>query len=274
MEVDLNVLTEQWMGNSFSVKSVVRIIKGPRELSTSYETTCPSFTFTVRGSGELRLNQHAYELLPGKVIHSNAGMRLKAWNTGDEEFECYRVLYLPEARESHKDNCMYKHYELEIGFNPQIFSTLDKMNNISHRGDIPSGFQVKVLVYDLLGKMFAAARSLRTSEHRTIVEDSVAYLHLHFQEPHSLFSLASRYQLSPKYFAEIFYKDMGISPINYLINYRMKFAEKLLLTTNASIREIGRSVGYADPYQFSKMFKKHMGVAPSEFKSSALSSSG
>jgi len=51
----------------------------------------------------------------------------------------------------------------------------------------------------------------------------------------------------------------------------MKFAEKLLLTTNASIREIGRSVGYADPYQFSKMFKKHIGVAPSEFKSNALS---
>ncbi len=271
MEADLNVLTEQWMGNSFRMKSIVRIIKAPHELTTSYETICPAFTFVARGSGELHLNKDVYKLQPGKAIHSCSGMWLKAWNTGEEEFECYRVLYVPEGKESSKDNYMFKHYELGFGDNPQIFSTLEKMNSLSSRGDIQSEFQVKVLFYELLGKMFAAARSLRTSVHRTIVEDSIAYIHLHFQDPHSLFSLASRYQLSPKYFAEIFYKDVGISPINYLINYRMKFAEKLLLTTNASIREIGRSVGYADPYQFSKMFKKHIGVAPSEFKSNALS---
>lgn len=274
MKTDLNILTEQWTNNSFSVRSIVKIIKGPHELSTSYETTCPSFTFTIRGSGELRLNKHAYELKPGKVIHSCTGMWLKAWNTGEDEFECYRVLYLPEPREISMDNYMYRHFELAIGYNPQIFSTLGKMNSISNQGDIQSEFQVKILFYDLLGKMFAAGRSLVTNEHRTIVEESMAYIHLHFQEQHSLFSLASRYQLSPKYFAEIFYKDAGISPINYLIHYRMKFAEKLLLTTSASIREIGRSVGYADPYQFSKMFKKHMGVAPSAFKSSALSQLG
>ncbi|QTH40580.1 hypothetical protein J4772_23730 [Cohnella sp. LGH] len=102
MEADLNVPTEQWMGNSFRMKSIVRIIKAPHEL------------------------------------------------TGEEEFECYRVLYVPEGKESSKDNYMFNHYELEFGDNPQIFSTLEKMNSLSSRGDIQSEFQVKVLFYELL----------------------------------------------------------------------------------------------------------------------------
>ncbi len=267
---DINTLTEQWIKNGFSVSSVVRIARNPRELSTSYQTTCPSFTFTMRGQGTLSLDQYSYRLEPGKVVHSCSGVSLKAWNTGDESFECFRVLYLPENKEEESDNYMYKHFELEIGHSPLIFSVLDKMHRTSDLSDIQSEFQVKILFYDLLGKMFAAARSLQASEHRAIVEECIAYIHLHFQEQHSLASLASRYQLTPKYFAELFYKSTGISPINYLIRYRLKFAEKLLLTTNASIREIGKSVGYADPYQFSKLFKKHVGAAPSDFKSRSL----
>lgn len=272
VDPDINTLTEQWITNSIRVISVVRIARNPRELSTSYLTTCPSFTFTMRGQGVLSLDQYSYRLEPGKVVHSCSGVSLKAWNTGDEPFECFRVLYSPEARdaESGFDNYMYKHFELEIGHSPLIFSVLDKMHRISDLRDVQSEFQVKILFYDLLGKMFAAARSLQASEHRAIVDECIAFIHLHFQEQHSLASLARRYQLTPKYFAELFYKSTGISPINYLIRYRLKFAEKLLLTTNASIREIGKSVGYADPYQFSKLFKKHMGAAPSDFKSRAL----
>jgi len=272
VEPDIHTLTEQWITNSFRVSSVVRIARNPGELSTSYQTTCPSFTFTTRGQGTLILDQDSYRLQPGKVVHSCSGVSLKAWNTDDESFECFRVLYLPEAIEAEpvSGNYMYKHYELEIGHSPLLFSVLDKMHRTSDLSDIQSEFQVKILFYDLLGKMFAAARSLQASEHRAIVEECISYLHLHFQEQHSLASLAGLYQLTPKYFAELFYKSTGISPINYLIRYRLKFAEKLLLTTNASIREIGKSVGYADPYQFSKLFKKHMGAAPSDFKSRSL----
>ena len=270
METDLNMLTQQWTNNHFKVRAILKFSKQPGALSTSYQTSYPSFTFPVRGRGYLHLDDFSYDLQPGKVVHSCPGMQLKAWNTSDETFEFYRLLYLPLTADPHNDNYMFKHYELAIGDNPQIFSLLDRMSGLSDQSGIQSEFQVKILFYDLLGAMFAAARNLKPDEHRNMVEESVAYIHLHFQEPHSLFTLASRYGLSPKYFAELFYKAIGISPINYLIRYRMKMAEKLLLTTNASIREIGRSVGYADPYQFSKMFKKIRGVAPSNFKSGTL----
>lgn len=152
-----------------------------------------------------------------------------------------------------------------------MYALLDQMCETAERGDIQSELQLKALFYQFLNEIRLASRKLQAGEHRDLIEETIAYIHLHIRETHSLFSLASRCGMSPKYFAELFYKVAGVSPIHYMIRHRIHLAEKLLLTTNASIREIGKSVGYSDPYQFSKIFKKYRGVSPSELKTAGRS---
>lgn len=265
-EIDWNVLSKQWADYSFQVGLVAHFVRGPNKLSTAYQSVASSFTITKRGQGKFMLDQHTYDMEPGTVIHGSADMRVHAWNVGDETFEFYRVMYTGYLPAGWQGKEAYRHYRLEIGECPHLYALLDQMCETSGRGDIQSELQLKTLFYQFLNEMRLAAKKLQANDHRDMIEETIAYIHLHIQETHSLFSLASRCGMSPKYFAELFYKVAGVSPIHYVIRHRIHVAEKLLLTTNASIREIGKSVGYTDPYQFSKMFKKYRGVSPSELK--------
>ncbi|MDF2720638.1 MAG: transcriptional regulator with only domain, AraC family [Paenibacillus sp.] len=271
MDMDWNVLALQWTECDFRLGTVARFVKGPNELSTAYRSYASSFTITKRGQGKLMLDQHVYDLQPGTVVYSCSDMSVKAWNVGDGIFECYRVLYTVQSPAAWMNRDPFKHYQLVLGECPHFYALLDQMCETWGRGDVQSGLQLKTLFYQFLNEMRIASKKLQVNEHREIIEETISYIHLNFRETHSLFSLASRHGISPKYFAELFFKVTGVSPIHYVIRYRINLAEKMLLTTNASIREIGKSVGYNDPYQFSKMFKKYRGVSPSELKSAERS---
>ncbi len=66
----------------------------------------------------------------------------------------------------------------------------------------------------------------------------------------------------------LFKKNFGVSPHKYLINYKLRYAQKLLLSTNASISEIAYEIGYSTPMQFYTVFKKAFGMTPNQFRKS------
>ena len=70
--------------------------------------------------------------------------------------------------------------------------------------------------------------------------------------------------MSPKYFYAFFKANIGLSPLNYVTQIRMNRARELILAGNLSIKEIAYQLGYADPYTFSKVFKRVYHVAPSK----------
>ena len=73
--------------------------------------------------------------------------------------------------------------------------------------------------------------------------------------------------LSPFYISKIFKSETGDTPIRHLINIRLEKAKELLENGyKGSIQEVAASVGYDDAYHFSKLFKKHYGVSPSQVR--------
>lgn len=62
------------------------------------------------------------------------------------------------------------------------------------------------------------------------------------------------------------YKDTGMSFTEYLIWFRLNKAKKLLKKGKTSCKEIGMSVGYTDYVQFTKIFKKYVGVSPETYR--------
>ncbi|MBI4976975.1 MAG: AraC family transcriptional regulator [Spirochaetes bacterium] len=64
----------------------------------------------------------------------------------------------------------------------------------------------------------------------------------------------------------LFRKYTGMSPLQYLIDARIRTAADLLRTEAMSIREIARMTGFADPYYFSRMFKKITGHSPRGYR--------
>lgn len=103
-----------------------------------------------------------------------------------------------------------------------------------------------------------------------VVERIVTYFEEHYNEKISLDQIAENMYLSPFYISKIFKSEIGDTPIRYLINIRLEKAKALLESNNSgSIQEIAAMVGYDDAYHFSKLFKKHFGISPSQVRKNA-----
>ena len=63
-----------------------------------------------------------------------------------------------------------------------------------------------------------------------------------------------------------FRKVLGLSPIRYLTEWRMHIAAELLASTDLSVGQIARRVGYDSQEAFSRAFKRRMGAAPSVWR--------
>lgn len=79
--------------------------------------------------------------------------------------------------------------------------------------------------------------------------------------------IANNLNYSPGYLTKIFCQVYDCSPSKYLTNLRLSRAQSLLShNPELSIREIGEQVGYHDPGYFSRIFKKHSGKSPLDFR--------
>ena len=68
------------------------------------------------------------------------------------------------------------------------------------------------------------------------------------------------------YFSTQFKKHMGISPQEYLMNYRMEQGCRLMRDTDLSIQQIAGRVGYEDPLNFSRAFRRARGISPTDYR--------
>lgn len=82
----------------------------------------------------------------------------------------------------------------------------------------------------------------------------------------SVKTIADRVYLHPVYLSKMYKSETGESLGDYIIRKRMERAHYLLKHTNKKIYEITAELGYQNPQYFSKMFKKHYGMTPNEFR--------
>ena len=101
-----------------------------------------------------------------------------------------------------------------------------------------------------------------------VVQLITTYMENNYATDISIEQLASLYYVSPTYLSKVFKDSTGASPINYLIQIRLKKAHQILTTQELTVKEVAKAVGYEDAYHFSKSFKKHFGISPSVVKNS------
>lgn len=90
------------------------------------------------------------------------------------------------------------------------------------------------------------------------------YTSADFELDEYLHSLPFHYDYTRK----LFKKEMGVSPLEYLIKLRMKNAEQLLMASwpdRYSVAEVAAMCGYNDPLYFSRVFKKYFGLSPKKY---------
>ncbi len=82
----------------------------------------------------------------------------------------------------------------------------------------------------------------------------------------TLEKLAEEVYLSPAYVSRIFKMKTGKNFQEYLIERRMKLAAALLGDIRYKVSDVSEMVGYSNPFNFTRTFKKHYGVAPKDYR--------
>jgi YesN/AraC family two-component response regulator len=92
------------------------------------------------------------------------------------------------------------------------------------------------------------------------------YIKANFSKTITLEDVAREIHVSPQYLSKLFKEETGENFIEYLTCIRIRNAKSLLEGDELSIKEICYSIGYSDPNYFSRIFKKIVGLTPTEYK--------
>ena len=103
------------------------------------------------------------------------------------------------------------------------------------------------------------------TETETYVSKALGIIKHQYMYDISVNSITDSLGLDRSYFSHLFKKEMGISPGQYLMEYRLKKALALLMRGKYSVKVVAASVGYKDVFSFSRSFKKYYGVPPIDY---------
>lgn len=113
-----------------------------------------------------------------------------------------------------------------------------------------------------------AASSMRDSR----VDEACRYIEAHLREELSTASIAASVHLSPNYLRTLFRQELLLSPVDYVRLRRLRKAQEMLLSGDAPVSLVGEEAGYADPAEFSRIFKKHFRLSPQQYRNKWKSS--
>lgn len=101
-----------------------------------------------------------------------------------------------------------------------------------------------------------------------VISEAKLYMSQHFTDPNLMLQdVAKAVGMSNSRFSTVFSQQTGQTFTEYLIYLRLNKAREMLKTTNIKSSQIARESGYNDSHYFSYIFKKNVGMTPSEYRS-------
>ncbi len=227
--------------------------------------------YVLSGKGILRIEKKRYEVHENQIFYIPAGISAYYEADRDDPWS-YKWLHIggTEFHAALKD----------IGFdenNPVLDVSSRPEETGSFKALIDDIFNNYEREYYCLGKIYetmdylksryghtkdASAESLQLKYVRTVIK----YIQLKFSEQITMENIAGICGLNRSYLTRLFHDATGYTIKGYLLSYRMSTAQKMLKETDYPIQYIGNAVGYADIFTFSKAFKKHTGITPSDYR--------
>ena len=148
---------------------------------------------------------------------------------------------------------------------PGIISSLDELYNGLYAEEL---FCQHAIMDSILS--FSIMADARKKQERipqdAAVDRFLEVIHSDIQTKLNLPAIAQELGMSYVQLLRRFEAAVGVTPSEYIINFRLKTAREHLLNTSQPIKSIALACGYQDAYYFSNAFKKRYGVSPAAFR--------
>lgn len=119
---------------------------------------------------------------------------------------------------------------------------------------------------ELCCKLLLAYEAEHANTERKAVQVVKDYINAHYSEHLSLEVLAQQVFLAPLYLGQLFKRETGVNLSDYLLQVRLEKAKELLGDLHYNVSQVAALVGYRDDKYFSRLFRRHVGVSPMEYR--------
>lgn len=220
------------------------------------------------GSGQFRSEDHTYELsagqgfliVPGTLVYYKADEE-NPWTYSWVGLKGLHAKSLLQRAGLDSFNPIFDaagpHHFFETVYD-QFDQALDARN-----GDLYS----QSVLYRYMAELVACSKQPASPPHaanskEAYIHKATAFIKNSYSLPISIQDIANFVGLDRTYLSGLFKAQYGVSLQAFLLQFRMNRAVELLHHKELAIGDIARSVGYTDPFLFSKMFKKVIGTSP------------
>lgn len=111
-----------------------------------------------------------------------------------------------------------------------------------------------------------AATDSARSRKISLLLPALRYIQDNYAKDFSMVQLSKILDVTPEYFCRVFKNTMNTTPIAYLTGIRINEAKRFLQQVGNSVLDVARMTGFNDPGYFCTVFKKYVGISPSEYR--------
>lgn len=227
--------------------------------------------YCIEGKGSAKIDKELYEInsgdfiiIPAKTKHMYGCEEKNAWTifwahfagTSSQEIINMMLRQHNDFKGSVSLNEKRQHLFEEIYTNLERGYSLENLNY----SNLCLGHYLSTFIYN------ERYNQVDLKNKEDIINRSIDYMQKNISTTIELNDLASIVSLSPSHYSFIFRKKTGFSPIEYFNHLKVQRACQFLLFTDFRIKEIADKIGIYDPYYFSRLFSKIMGMSPNEYR--------
>lgn len=260
---------------------VVQLLGVGREIRCSSDynwdnaqrSSCHLLQYTLSGHGMVRIGNEHIRVEPGTAfmlsLPSDTGYYCDP--ASDEPWEFLFVMFSGDAVAPYLDLIRER--------NGLVFSLPLQHAAVQHLLDLHAQARSSRLqdAFTASSQMFSILCALcspsvdHTHKPSPLISAAITAMRVGFAQGISIADVCETLHVSQSHLSRAFIKETGVQPIIYLTRLRLEEAVHLLNTTDMSVHEISARCGFDNSNYFSKVFRKHMGVSPRDFRQQLLS---
>lgn len=210
------------------------------------------------------------------VIIPSTSKPLSYWADLDDPWTIYWIHFTGNnlSEFNNKFQIEINNYPAYIQYNTEGIQLWNKMyDSLSQGFSTPNLLNASMCLYHFIATfIYPQHHNIKytVDKDRDVINQTIDYMKNHLNKKMNICELALLHNLSESYFSKLFRTGTGMPPMDYFIYIKMQEACKLLCTTKLRIKQIANTMGYEDPYYFSRIFKKNMNMSPENYRKAIL----
>lgn len=252
--------------------SLTVVCGGVERMRADYVVSRERFPFcaielVTEGGGTLELNGKSFSLSPGSLFAYSPNVQHRIDNRSPDRMRKYYVDFAGTEAENLLSQCgLLSGKPLRVSRIHELVDVFEAFDREA-RGDSAMTGEVCLQWLRLLA---VKVQQCQIEEGTGVPQASATYekVRAHIQQNflrlNTIESVAAECDISAIHISRLFRRFGGIGAYHYLMRQKMNHAAELLMAERLLVREVADQLGFSDPFQFSRAFKRVYGIPPKQ----------